>query len=187
MPRFESFQEILSFMPEPSVNLKNRHLAAFLAWLIPGLGHLYQGRKGKAVLYFVCIMSLFLVGLALGDWRVVYWRWVNPLANSERFCLNYLGQFFAGLPAFPALIQATLKEYGYNPILRGYLMEPSQNEINGLFESGKFVEMGYLYTTIAGLLNILAIFDAHEGPAILPESETGPAQETVTTTSPRLS
>ena len=174
-------------MPEPSVNLKNRHLAAFLAWLIPGLGHWYQGRKGKAILYFVSILSLFYVGLALGDWRVVYWRWVNPLTNSEKFCLNYPGQFFAGLAALPALIQATLREYGHNPILWGYLMEPSQNEINGLFESGKFVEMGYLYTTIAGLLNILAIFDAHDGPALDATSNPDAVREPATTTLPRLS
>ena len=169
-------------MPEPTVNLKNRHLAAFLAWLIPGLGHWYQGRKGKAVLYFVCILSLFLIGLALGDWQVVYWRWVNPLRDSEKFCINYPGQFFAGLIAFPALIQATLQFYGLDPILFGYLAEPSQNEINGLYESGKFVEMGYLYTTIAGLLNILAIFDAYEGPALDSQTEPTPTRETATIT-----
>lgn len=158
-------------MLEPTVNLKNRSLAALLAWMVPGLGHWYQGRKGKAILYFVCILTLFFTGLVLGDWQVVYWRWVNPLSNSEQFCINYPGQFFVGLPALPGLIQATLKWYGQNPTLWGYLMEPSQNEINGLYEAGKFVEMGYLYTTIAGLLNILAIFDAYEGPAITPEAE----------------
>ena len=171
-------------MPEPTVNLKNRPLAAFLAWLIPGLGHLYQGRKAKAVLYFTCILSLFVAGEFMGGWQVVYWRWVNPLQNSEQFCLNYPGQFFAGLPALPALIQATLKWYGQNPILWDYLVEPSQNEINGLYEAGKFVEMGYLYTTIAGLLNILAIFDAYEGPALAHETAAGAAVDPSTRTAP---
>ncbi len=172
-------------MPEPTVVLKNRYLAALLAWMIPGLGHWYQGRYGKAVLYFICILSLFFAGMILGDWRVVYWRWVNPLANSERFCLNYLGQFFVGLPAFPALIQATLNHYGMSPLPGGYLMEPSQNEINGLYDLGsKFVEMGYLYTTIAGLLNILAIFDALEGPAIVADSKPDPAVTTAASPAP---
>ena len=162
-------------MTEPPVDLKNRYLAALLAWLIPGLGHWYQGRKAKAVLYCVCILSLFFAGMVLGDWRVVYWRWINPLKNSEQFCINYLGQFFAGLAALPGLIQATLKWYGFDPILGSYLAEPSQNEINGLYPrlGGKFVEMGFLYTTIAGLLNILAIFDAFEGPATRPEPTAG--------------
>ena len=159
-------------MTEPSVHLKNRYFAALLAWMVPGLGHLYQGRKGKALLYFVSICSLFFMGLILGDWRVVYWRWVNPLTNSEQFCINYLGQFFVGLPALPGLIQATLRMYNINPVLWGYLVEPTQNEINGLYPRlGKFVEMGYLYTTIAGFLNVLAIFDALEGPATRDEPE----------------
>ena len=65
-----------------------------------------------------------------------------------------------------------------NPTLWGYLAEPSQNEINGLYQPlGKFVEMGYLYTTIAGLLNILAIYDALEGPAARGDGQdSGPGQ-----------
>src|SRR5262245_54445208 len=31
------------------VELKDPPLAAFLAWLVPGLGHIYQGRTGKGV------------------------------------------------------------------------------------------------------------------------------------------
>ena len=53
-------------MPNPKVDLKNRHLALILAWMVPGLGHFYQGRTGKGVLYAVSILSLFLVGLAMG-------------------------------------------------------------------------------------------------------------------------
>ncbi len=153
-------------MAKPTVDLKNRYLAAVLAWLVPGLGHFYQRRIGKGVLYSVSILTLFFLGLALGDRRIVYWRWVGPIANTEQFCFNYLGQFFAGLPALPALIQATLKWYGRDFILGGFMAEPTQNEINGLYPRlGKLVEIGTLYTTVAGLLNILAIYDALEGPA----------------------
>ncbi|WP_435015759.1 DUF6677 family protein [Tundrisphaera sp. TA3] len=153
-------------MTPPPINLKNRPLAALLTYLVPGLGHLYQGRTSKGILYGVCILGLYFVGLAMGEWRNVYWRWVSPVQDSERFCFYYLGQFFAGLPALPALIQATLLHYGHGPILGGFLAEPSQNQINSLYQPlGKMVEMGSLYTTIAGLLNILAIFDAYEGPA----------------------
>jgi len=158
-------------MAHPPVNLKNRYLAAFLAWLVPGLGHFYQGRTSKGILYSVSILGLFLVGLALGEWQIIYWRWVSPTANTEAFCFNYLGQFFAGLPALPALIQGTLKWYGHGPILWGFMAEPTPNEINGLYHLGKFVEIGTLYTTVAGLLNILAIFDAFEGPAHADEDE----------------
>ena len=118
-------------MTKPSVDLKNRYLAALLAWMVPGLGHFYQGRTGKGLLYGACILGLFVLGLGLGDWRIVYWRWVSPTTSTEQFCFNYIGQFFAGLAALPALIQATLKWYGQNPILWGFMAEPSDpNEMN---------------------------------------------------------
>ena len=166
-------------MTQPAIPLKNRSLAAFLAYLIPGLGHLYQGRTGKGILYAVCILGLYFAGLAMGDWRIVYWRWVSPVADSEHFCFNYLGQFFAGLAALPALIQAPLLHYGHDPIAWGFLAEPSQNQINALYPRlGKMVEMGTLYTTVAGLLNVLAIFDAYEGPAHAEEDEAEAAAST---------
>lgn len=159
-------------MPEPTVKLKNRYLAALLAWLVPGLGHVYQGRIGKGILYATCIISLFLVGLYLGEWRIIYWRWISPIRNSDQFCFNYLMQFWAGLLALPALIQGTLKSFQMEPILWSFMAEPSQDEINGLYRIGKFLEIGYLYTSIAGFLNVLAIYDAFEGPAHLDEDET---------------
>jgi hypothetical protein len=158
-------------MPEPAINLKNPRTAAFLAWLVPGLGHAYQGRYGKAVLYSVCILSLYFLGFFLGEGKIVYWRWVNPLNNPEKFCLYYLGQFFVGLPSLPALIQGTLKYYGHDPIFWNLMAEPDPNVLNGLHPRlGKLVEIGSMYTAVAGLLNVLAIYDAYEGPAFL---ETG--------------
>ena len=38
-------------------------LAAFLTYLIPGLGQVMQGRIGKGVLYFVCLYGLFFYGM----------------------------------------------------------------------------------------------------------------------------
>ncbi len=165
-------------MPATPVNLKNRGLAAFLAWLVPGLGHLYQGRKGKAAVYFVCIMGLFVAGMAMGEWKIVFWRWVNPFQNSEDFRLWYPAQFWTGLIAFPALVQATLLRYNLAPILGGYLAEPPMNIINGVHvSSGRLVDVGIVYTCIAGLLNILAIYDAYEGPALVDESEPSSSPE----------
>lgn len=155
-------------MKEPAVPLRDPLFSAFLAWLIPGAGHLYQGRVGKGILYGVCILGLFTMGMLMGEGKVVYWRWVSPFSNPEKFCLYYLGQFWVGLPALPALIQSTLEHFDHATILGGYLAVPSQNELNGLHPRlGKLVEIGTIYTTVAGLLNILAIYDAYEGPAYL--------------------
>ncbi len=160
-------------MTEPSVNLRNPALAALLAWLIPGAGHIYQGRIGKGILYAICILGLFFIGLIMGEGKIVYWRWVNPLQNPEKFPLYYLGQFFVGLPSLPALLQSLLERYGHAPILGGFMAEPSQNALNALQNRlGKLVEIGSIYTCVAGLLNILAIYDAFDGPAY--QDETSP-------------
>ena len=93
-------------MVRPPIPLKNPYLAAFLAWLVPGLGHVYQGRRGKGLLYFVCILGLFLAGLTMGGGKIVFWRWVSPFRNFEDFRLWYLAQFWVGLAAFPAVALA---------------------------------------------------------------------------------
>lgn len=177
-----SFQELSPAMTPQQVNLKNPGLAAFLAWLVPGLGHWYQGRRGKAILYFVCIYGLFITGMVMGQGKIVFWRWVNPLQDSENFRIWYPAQFWAGLIALPALIQATLIKYGFNPILGGYLAEPSLNVINALHkDAGRFVDIGVVYTSIAGLLNVLAIYDAYEGPWLLnQEADAEPKAQTPT-------
>lgn len=163
-------------MSQPNVRLRNPKLAAFLAWLIPGLGHFYQRRIGKGILYSVCILTLYTLGFVMGEGKIVYWRWVNPLNNPDKFCLWYLGQFFVGLPALPALIQGTLQYFGHEPILGSLMALPDPNVLNGLHPRlGKLVEVGSIYTAVAGFLNVLAIYDALEGPAYS-EAEHGETQ-----------
>jgi hypothetical protein len=154
-------------MAELAVPLRHPRTAAFLAWLVPGLGHFYQGRTAKGWLYALSILSLYFVGFALGEGKIVYWRWVSPLGDPEHFSIYYLGQFFVGLPALPALIQGTLQYFDPGlSVLGGLMAPPDQNVLNGLHPRlGKLVEVGTIYTTVAGLLNVLAIYDAYEGPA----------------------
>ncbi|MDB5351585.1 MAG: hypothetical protein JWN86_2832 [Planctomycetota bacterium] len=165
-------------MSRQSIPLKNPYLAAFLAWLVPGLGHFYQGRRGKGVLYFVCILGLFVAGLTMGGGKIVFWRWVSPFQNFEDFRLWYLAQFWVGLAAFPAVIQSTLARYGMSPILGGYLAEPALHVLNGMHRQyGRFIDIGTVYTAIAGLLNVLAIYDAFEGPALADEPDPSTSPE----------
>lgn len=162
-------------MPAARIDLRNRPLAVALAWLVPGLGHFYQRRWGKGVLYAVCILGLYTIGLLLGGGRNLFWTWTNPLANSEGFRFSFLCQGSFGIPFLLGVLQATLKYYGHAPILWGILAEPSQSTLNALHPAlGKFVEVAWLYITIAGLLNVLAIFDAYEGPAAVEEPDPAP-------------
>lgn len=154
------------------IDLKDPVFAAFLAWLLPGLGHWYQGRKHKAVLFFVCILGTFIYGLYLGEGRVVYASWRD---NDRR--LPYLCQMGVGLPALPALIQAKRQTPIQVPIFKDkhFMAPPSvspadfhggQDELDRLHKRlNHYWELGTVYTMIAGLLNILAIYDAWGGPA----------------------
>src|SRR3954466_13370719 len=54
------------------IELKEPWLAALLAWLVPGLGHLYQGRVGKGMLFFFCVLGTFVFGMVIGEGKVVY-------------------------------------------------------------------------------------------------------------------
>ncbi len=88
-------------MFDPRIPHKNPHVAAVLTYLVPGAGQIYQGRIFKGVLYLVCILSTLLCGLALSEWKAVYWRWEPGEKN-----IAFFAQGGIGLIALPALIQS---------------------------------------------------------------------------------
>jgi hypothetical protein len=179
-----------------TIDLKDPALAAFLAWLIPGLGHWYQGRRAKAVLYFVCIMGVFVYGLYLGSsnetcldgkgtigcGRAVYFSW----RDSDRR-LPYLCQVFVGLPALPALIQADRMSSHRKVWWNGFMApprlpfvgddsqnpnldQPTPNDLHRRLH--RYFELATFFTMVGGLLNVLAIYDAVAGPvASLPDAK----------------
>lgn len=51
--------------PAPPPRGPSPEVAGFLGWLIPGAGHLYVGRPGRAVLYFVLVTATALLGEVL--------------------------------------------------------------------------------------------------------------------------
>jgi hypothetical protein len=149
--------------PTLEIDLRDPSLAALLAWLIPGAGHLYQRRTGKGVLFMVCILSTYFFGLALGEGKVVYASW-NQVDRRWQYPL----QIGVGLPAMPALMQSMIMRRG-NPPLLGGIMSPPRNQeelADWHYLLGQRFDLGTLYTMVAGLLNILAIFDAYGGPVV---------------------
>lgn len=176
------------------VDLRNRPLAALLAWMIPGAGHWYQGRRTKSAVFFVCILSTWILGFAVGGSHVVYSSW-QP--GDKRW--HYFLQAPAGLVALPAYIQGRrmnaatdsfMREtnLNYEPLWGGLMappfrpvLESEADEVSAWYaEHGAGYEMGTWYTVIAGLLNILVIYDAYGGPLSIPISgrkQEQPAEE----------
>ena len=146
------------------VNLKSPWIAAIYAWLWPGAGHIYQGRYAKGILFMVCVLSTYFFGFALGEGRVVY----AALKPDIRYA--YFAQVGVGIPALPAMVQTHRFRNGKGPLFGIDRMTPpsTQNGADTLAtwhdELKGFFEIASLYTMIAGLLNMLAIYDAFAGP-----------------------
>lgn len=118
-------------MPDPRVQLKDPRLAALLAWLIPGAGHLYQGRTFKAAIFFFCILGTFTYGLALADWQGVYFQTNN--GPNRRFPYGYIAQFGVGAGSLPALIQYR-RAYGRNNVDSSVLDAPLDTPFKGIMD-----------------------------------------------------
>lgn len=84
---------------------KNVVVAGVLAYLVPGLGHFYQGRMFKGLIYFVCILGAYFGGMRLGEGAVVYQA---PIRNGDwrKVSLTFIGQSGVGLPSIIALYQS---------------------------------------------------------------------------------
>ena len=104
------------------------------AWLIPGCGHLMLGKKWRALILFVCILSMFLLGIAMqGEFFKLH-------APSYLERLGFFGEMAVGV-AMPAALF-----FGYSGG-------------NPFFVSGDY---GTAFLVAAGMLNVLAILDAYD-------------------------
>src|SRR5579871_1973102 len=143
-------------------------LAAFLSYLIPGLGQIYQGRIAKGLLFFVCVYTLFFYGMYQGSGSItlngrnytvssnVYLPDTadqnNPL-GLPRLAANlynrpqFLGQFWIGIAAWPALWQywtydreAARQDPDGDKVMGTFERTPSQEALNALnTSSGKLI------------------------------------------------
>ena len=111
---------------------RSRLLIVVAAWAVPGLGHLLLGRRAKAAWFGLLILGTFGLGLVLGEGASV---------SSARYPWHMCGQIGVGLAALLA---------------DGLLgRAPQTHTIDRL-------ELGLVYTAVAGILNLVAIVDAYE-------------------------
>jgi hypothetical protein len=168
--------------PAPSI------LAGMLSYLVPGLGHIVQGRTGKGFLFMGILLGMFFLGQAMGDWNNVYLPVLekpetNPIAKPLTSVWNrwhFAGQFWIGVAAWPAIWQfyempMPAKEqnefwHNFQRAPRDFQDEHRINEY--LTNSDKSPDLGWVYTVVAGMLNILVIYDAAMGPAFLAAPRT---------------
>jgi len=173
--------------------------AALLSYLIPGMGQVIQGRIGKGLLFFVCLHALFFYGWWMGQKKNVWLPEPSGLPaarlplvgelggpfKSAYYRPQFLGQFWMGVAVWPAVAQyAMTKPPERNdaapdplPVLGRLMQAPPEIEINALQRSGdKRFDLGWVYTVIAGVLNLLVIYDALSGPVLKDDEDKAPAE-----------
>ena len=101
-----------------------------LAWLIPGAGHFLLKEKKRAIIISATIVLTFCAGLYVGSIGVI-----NPVGAKSWYVAQIIN----------SPIVAVL----------GYLATTGDYRV-----FGRPNEIGQIYTTIAGLLNLLCIVNA---------------------------
>jgi hypothetical protein len=105
-----------------------------VSWLVPGAGHLLQGRAQKGVVFLVTITAMFVIGLALNG-RLAAFDFSDPLVG-----LAAVANLGMGVPYFIARA-----------------MDLGQ----GLVTAASY-EYGNTFLIVSGLLNLLVAVDAYD-------------------------
>ncbi len=156
--------------------------AGLLAWLIPGAGHWYLRRPVRAVILFVTIHGLFWAGVAIGGIFTV-----NP-RHEAWWCRAQMGTGASGLFSYGRQLivyrhfeKQVASEFGQ---LKTSEMREDRIEMaianDGLALVPPARDPAYVFTGVAGMLNIMCVFDViilslmgrlGEGPAGWPGHE----------------
>lgn len=105
--------------------------STLLAWLVPGLGHLQQGRRARGAVVFVLLVGTFVLGSVLAE---------GSNLSRERHFYYWAGQFVIGLPA-----------------VLGELVWGDMRVVRDI----PYVEAGLVFGCVAGMLNVLALLDVY--------------------------
>lgn len=104
------------------------------SWLVPGAGHLMQGRRQKGLIFLIAIPLMFAIGLAL-DGRLFPFVFSEPLVG-----LAAIADLGMGIPYFIA------KGLGLG---------------KGVVTAASY-EYGNTFLIVSGLLNMLVAIDAYD-------------------------
>jgi hypothetical protein len=109
-------------------------LLCLASWAIPGAGHLWQGRRGKGLVFLVALPLMFTIGLLISG-RLFPFDMSEPLVGLAAFA-----DLGIGLPYFIA------KAIG-----------AGAGDVRAVT-----YEYGNAYVIVAGLLNLLVVIDAYD-------------------------
>ena len=123
-------------------------LAGFLAWIVPGLGHLFIGERARGLIYMVTIAVTFWGGVAIGG--------VCDTVDRQERTAWFMAQSCTGVHALV-------------PHFWGERLGRASNAPLAIKAHWLSAETGVVYSGVAGLLNILVILD------VLARADVGPS------------
>jgi hypothetical protein len=109
-------------------------LLCVAAWLVPGAGHLWLGRRDKGLVFLIMIPLMFVIGLWLQG-AIFPFQTSEPLAG-----LAAIAQFGTGAP---------------------WILSRVAGAGDGVVTAATW-EYGNAFMIVAGLLNFLIILDAYD-------------------------
>lgn len=109
-------------------------LLCVAAWLVPGAGHLWQGRRQKGLVFLCAIPVMFVLGLVLHG-TIFPFQFSEPLSG-----LAALAEFGTGVP---------------------WILARAMDAGRGTVTSATW-EYGNTFMIVAGLLNALIVLDAFD-------------------------
>jgi hypothetical protein len=112
----------------------NTYLICAAAWLVPGAGHLWQGRTQKGIVFLLTLPLMFVAGILL-EGRLFPFQLAEPLVALAAFA-----DLGIGIP---------------------YFMAKALDAGGGRVTAVTY-EYGNAFLIVAGLLNMLVVLDAFD-------------------------
>jgi uncharacterized protein DUF6677 len=109
-------------------------LLCLAAWIVPGAGHLWMGRRQKGIIFMLALPTMFLIGLLLKG-RIFPFELSEPLV-----ALAAVADLLAGAP----WMIARMLDAGAGTV------------------TAASYEYGNCFLIVSGLLNFLVILDAYD-------------------------
>ena len=112
-------------------------VVGLLTWLVPGLGHIYLGHRGRGLILMIALAVTFWGGIAIGG--------VKETIDPQKHNLWFTAQICGG---------------GHT--LVAYALHRHVTADGPPADPGHWlgIDIALHYTGVAGLLNLLIIFDA---------------------------
>ncbi len=156
-------------------------LVALAGWLVPGSGYFLIGQMNRALVIGCTIIFLFLAGLLIAGVRVVEvpgfdvntggkqmitFRYVDPATHHTRveehwaMDVSVLGEIREKPWSVPQALTGPIAIAAGWASVEAAATDPATGKPYGSIVHARINEIGSLYLSVAGLLNLMAIIDS---------------------------